>query len=57
MLRTTSIDLDATRRHIVRMRGYFAVVGGPKPKFDILREAGLHGVAYVEAWALVEKRL
>jgi hypothetical protein len=43
------IDLDASRRHIVRMRGYFAVVGGPKPKFDLLREAGLQGVAYVEA--------
>jgi hypothetical protein len=43
------LDLDATRRHIVRMRGYFAVVGGPKPKFDILREAGLQGVAYIEA--------
>lgn len=43
------IDLDATRRHIVRMRGYFAVVGGPKPKFDILKEAGLQGIAFVEA--------
>jgi hypothetical protein len=43
------IDLDANRRHIVRLRGYFAVVGGPKPKFDLLREAGLQGVAYVEA--------
>lgn len=43
------IDLDATRRHIVRIRGYFAVVGGPKPKFDILKEAGLQGIAYVEA--------
>jgi len=43
------IDLDVTRRHIVRLRGYFAVVGGPKPKFDILKEAGLQGIAYVEA--------
>lgn len=43
------IDLDANRRHIVRLRGYFAVVGGPKPKFDLLRDAGLQGVAYVEA--------
>ena len=43
------IDLDASRNHIVRLRGYFAVVGGPKPKFDLLREAGLQGVAYVEA--------
>ncbi len=43
------IDLDASRRHLVRLRGYFAVVGGPKPQFDILREAGLQGIAYVEA--------
>lgn len=43
------IDLDATRRQIVRLRGYFAVVGGPKPKFDILKEARLQGIAYVEA--------
>lgn len=43
------VDLDAKRRHIVRIRGYFAVVGGPKPKFDLLREAGLQGVAFVEA--------
>lgn len=43
------IDLDAVRRHIVRLRGYFAVVGGPKPKFDLLREAGLQGIAFVEA--------
>ena len=43
------IDLDATRRHIVRMRGYFAVVGGPKPRFDLLRETGLQGIAFVEA--------
>ena len=43
------LDLDAVRRQIVRIRGYFAVVGGPKPRFDILRQAGLQGVAYVEA--------
>lgn len=43
------IDLDAQRRHVVRLRGYFAVVGGPKPKFDILKEAGLQGIAFVEA--------
>lgn len=43
------IDLDASRRHIVRLRGYFAVVGGPKPRFDILKEAGLQGIAFVEA--------
>lgn len=43
------LDLDASRRHLVRMRGYFAVVGGPKPRFDILREARLQGIAFVEA--------
>jgi hypothetical protein len=43
------LDLDASRRHIVRLRGYFAVVGGPKPRFDILREARLQGIAFVEA--------
>ncbi len=43
------IDLDAARRHIVRIRGYFAVVGGPKPKFDILSQAKLQGIAFVEA--------
>ena len=43
------LDLDATRYHLVRMRGYFAVVGGPKPRFDLVRDAGLQGIAYVEA--------
>lgn len=43
------LHLDAVRRHIVRIRGYFAVVGGPKPKWDFLRDAGLQGIAYVEA--------
>lgn len=43
------MDLDASRHHLVRLRGHFAVVGGPKPKFDLLREARLQGVAFVEA--------
>ena len=43
------LDLDASRHHLVRMRGYFAVVGGPKPRFDLVRDAGLQGIAYVEA--------
>ncbi len=43
------LDLDATRQHIVRLRGYFATVGGPKSRFDILRQAGLQGIAFVEA--------
>lgn len=43
------IDLDAARRHIVRLRGYFATVGGTKSRFDILRQAGLQGIAFVEA--------
>lgn len=43
------LDLDATRKQLVRLRGYFAVVGGRKPRFDILREARLQGIAFVEA--------
>ncbi|MBA3854076.1 MAG: hypothetical protein C0503_06650, partial [Gemmatimonas sp.] len=43
------LDLDASRKQLVRMRGYFAVVGGPKPRFDILREARLQGIAFIEA--------
>ncbi len=43
------VDLDAQRRHIVRIRGYFATVGErPRPS-DILRQAGLQGIAFVEA--------
>jgi hypothetical protein len=43
------VDLDARRRHIVRLRGYFATVGErPRPS-DILRQAGLQGIAFVEA--------
>lgn len=45
---TGELDLDATRKHIIRMRGYFARVGGPKPKFDMLRQARLQGIAFVE---------
>ncbi len=43
------LDLDASRKQLVRIRGYFAVVGGEKPKFDLLREARLQGIAFVEA--------
>lgn len=45
---TGEVDLDATRKHIVRMRGYFARVGGVKPKFDLLSQARLQGIAFVE---------
>jgi len=45
---TGEMDLDATRKHIVRMRGYFARVGGPKRRFDLLAEARLQGIAFVE---------
>lgn len=45
---TGELDLDASRRHIVRMRGYFARIGGPKPKFDLLSQARLQGIAFVE---------
>jgi hypothetical protein len=43
------LQVDVVRQHLVRMRGFFAVVGGPKPRFDILREARLQGIAFVEA--------
>lgn len=43
------LDLDASRQHIVRLRGHFAVVGAPKARFDLLRQAGVQGIAYVEA--------
>lgn len=43
------IHVDAIRKQIVRLRGYFAVVGGPKPRFDLLREARLQGIAFIEA--------
>lgn len=45
---TGEVDLDASRKHIVRMRGYFARVGGKKPKFDLLSQARLQGIAFVE---------
>ena len=45
---TGEVDLDATRKNIVRMRGYFARVGGPKSKFDLLGQARLQGIAFVE---------
>lgn len=45
---TGELNLDASRKHIIRMRGYFARVGGPKPKFDLLRQAWLQGIAFVE---------
>ncbi len=45
---TGEIDLDATRLHLVRMRGYFARVGRPKPKFASLTESRLQAIAFVE---------
>lgn len=45
---TGEIDLDATRKHLVRMRGYFARVGGSKPRFDLLSRSRLQGIAFVE---------
>ena len=45
---TGELDLDASRKHIIRMRGFFARVGGPKQKFDLLRQARLQGIAFVE---------
>lgn len=43
------LDLDVTRHHLVRMRGYFAVVGGPPRRFGLLSQARLQGIAFVEA--------
>lgn len=45
---TGELDLDATRTHLVRMRGYFARVGRRKPKFDLLNRSRLQGIAFVE---------
>lgn len=45
---TGELNLDATRKHIIRMRGYFARVGGPKPKFGLLHQARLQAIAFVE---------
>lgn len=43
------LHLDAARHQVVRMRGFFATVGGPKARFDLLRGAALQGIAFVEA--------
>jgi len=45
---TGELDLDATRRHLVRMRGYFAHVGGPAPKFRLFHRSRLQSIAFVE---------
>ncbi len=45
---TGELDLDATRYHLVRMRGYFARVGGTSPRFRWLRQSRLQSIAFVE---------
>lgn len=45
---TGELDLDATRHHLVRMRGYFARVGGAAPKGGIFSRSRLQGIAFVE---------
>jgi hypothetical protein len=45
---TGEVDVDASRHHIVRMRGFFARVSRVKPRFDLLADARLVGIAYVE---------
>ena len=45
---TGELNLDASRKHIIRMRGYFARVGGPKPRLDLLSQARLQAIAFVE---------
>jgi hypothetical protein len=42
------LDLDAVRKHIVRMRGYFVRVGGAMPRAGLLRASRLQGIAFVE---------
>ena len=42
------IDLDATRRQVVRMRGQFAVIGGRRGWRDRASAASVQAVAYVE---------
>ena len=44
-----SIDLDATRWQIVRLRGHFAQVGERDDRNLISRGSGFEGIAYVEA--------
>jgi hypothetical protein len=45
---TGELDLDAGRKHIVRMRGYFARVGASMPRAGLLRASRLQGIAFVE---------
>ncbi|MBA4072117.1 MAG: hypothetical protein C0497_09825 [Gemmatimonas sp.] len=45
---TGELDLDARRRHVVRMRGYFLRVGGPKPATGALRLMRPQAIAFVE---------
>ena len=45
---TGELDLDAVRRQIVRMRGYFSRVGGPASRTGLLGAARLQGIAFVE---------
>jgi hypothetical protein len=45
---TGELDLDAVRKQIVRMRGYFSRVGGPVERTGLLSGARLQGLAFVE---------
>ncbi|MHB8837321.1 MAG: hypothetical protein ACYC7F_00010 [Gemmatimonadaceae bacterium] len=45
---TGELDLDAVRKHLVRMRGYIARVGGTSRKSGLFRSSRLQGIAFVE---------
>lgn len=45
---TGELDLDATRQHLVRMRGSFARVGGKLSKPGLLTRSKLQTIAFVE---------
>lgn len=45
---TGELDLDAVRKQIVRMRGYFSRVGGAASRTGLLGATRLQGIAFVE---------
>lgn len=45
---TGELDLDATRQHLVRMRGSFARVGGKASRPGLVARSSLQGIAFVE---------
>lgn len=45
---TGELDLDAARKQLVRMRGYFSRVGGRRARPGLLQASRLQGIAFVE---------